>query len=97
MQPVVQTQPPEQNAVISPDGRWLAYDGLVSGSSQVFVRPFPDTDDARTQISTSCGGRPIWARSGRELFCQALDGPLMTVSVVPDHLDGAIAGADDRR
>ena len=83
VRPVIQTPQAEQNGVISPDGRWLAYDGLDSGSSQIFVRPFPNTNDAKTQVSTSGGARPLWARNGRELFYLALDGTLMSVSVAP--------------
>ena len=84
VQPVVQTPQGEQNGVISPDGRWLAYHGFDTGSAaQVFVRPFPNTNDERTQVSTSGGARPVWARSGRELFYLALDGTLMSVSVAP--------------
>jgi eukaryotic-like serine/threonine-protein kinase len=81
--PVVQTPQVEHNGVISPDGRWLAYQGLDSGSPQIFVRPFPNTNDGRTHVSTTGGSRPVWARSGRELFYLALDGTLMSVSVTP--------------
>ena len=83
VQPVVQTTQVEQDGVVSPDGRWLAYTGVDSGSVQVFVRPFPNTNDGRMQVSTPSGGRPVWARSGRELFYLALDGTLMSVSVAP--------------
>jgi Tol biopolymer transport system component len=83
VRPVVQTPQVEQNGVISPDGRWLAYQGVDSGSAQIFVRPFPNANEARTQVSTSGGARPVWATSGRELFYLALDGTLMSVSVAP--------------
>jgi serine/threonine-protein kinase len=45
------------NADISPDGRWMAYDSNESGQSEVYVRPFPAVES-----------RPVWSRSGRELF-----------------------------
>jgi serine/threonine-protein kinase len=32
------------------------------------VRPFPRVDNGRWQVSTAGGTRPVWARSGRELF-----------------------------
>jgi eukaryotic-like serine/threonine-protein kinase len=57
-------------AEFSPNGRYLAY-SLVSGEpgrSEVYVRPFPDVEAGRWQISTTGGTRPAWARSGRELF-----------------------------
>jgi hypothetical protein len=32
------------------------------------VRPFPNTDSGHWQISSGGGTRPMWSRSGRELF-----------------------------
>ena len=32
------------------------------------MRPFPQVDDSLWQISMTGGTRPLWARSGRELF-----------------------------
>ena len=53
---------------MSPDGHWLAYQSDESGQHQVYVRPFPDVEHGRKQISPSGGTRPVWAHSGRELF-----------------------------
>ena len=83
VRPVVQTRQAERAGVISPDGRWLAYAGLDSGTPQIFVRPFPNVDDARTQVSTAGGNEPLWARNGRELFYVALDGTVMSTVVSP--------------
>ena len=83
VQPVVETAQAEQNGVISPDGRWIAYESNDSGPSQIFVRPFPAATAGKTQVSTSGGSHPLWARSGRELFYLAPDGALMSVSVEP--------------
>jgi eukaryotic-like serine/threonine-protein kinase len=55
-------------AEFSPDGRYLAYQSDESGRMEVYVRPFPHVDRSRWQISTDGGSRPVWARSGRELF-----------------------------
>ena len=82
VQPMVRTPQPEQHGVVSPNGQWLAYAGF-DGVSQIFVRPFPNVNDAITQVSTSGGGQPLWARNGRELFYLSLDGSLMSVPVVP--------------
>ena len=81
VRPVVQTPQAERAGVISPDGRWLAYAGLDSGTPQIFVRPFPNVDDARTQVSIAGGSEPRWARNGRELFYMALDGTVMKTVV----------------
>ena len=67
-QPLLQMPFDEENAEVSPDGRWLAYQSNESGQSQVYVRPFPQVDSGRWQISTMGGSRPAWARTGRELF-----------------------------
>jgi hypothetical protein len=55
---------------LSPDGRWLAYASLESGRSEVYVRPFPDTQARRWQVSVNGGRAPVWSRDGRELFYQ---------------------------
>ena len=58
----------EYMPALSPDGRWIAYVSVESGREEVYVRPFPDTDRARWQVSTAGGSAPAWAHSGRELF-----------------------------
>jgi eukaryotic-like serine/threonine-protein kinase len=83
VQPVLQTAQVEQNGVISPDGRWLAYDANDSGATQIFVRPFPNANEGKAQVSTAGGSRPLWSRNGRELFYQTPDDTLMSVSVGP--------------
>ncbi len=56
---------------LSPDGRWLAHTWLQDdGDIQVYVRPFPDVDAGRWQISTTRGDEAVWAHNGRELFYQ---------------------------
>jgi hypothetical protein len=47
----------------------------------VYVRPFPDVNSGTWQVSTGGGTRPLWARSGQELFYLAPTGPLMRVGV----------------
>ena len=79
--PLVQTPFAEQNASISPDGRWLAYEANDSGQFEVYVRPFPEVNSGKWQVSTGGGTRPLWARSGQELFYVSLTGALMRVGV----------------
>ena len=55
-------------AEISPDGRFLAYQSEESRPFEVHVRPFPQVDSDRWQVSTQGGTRPAWSRNGRELF-----------------------------
>jgi serine/threonine-protein kinase len=58
----------EQDPAVSPDGRWLAYVSNESGRSEVFVRPFPNVADGRSQVSINGGQYPRWSRDGRELY-----------------------------
>jgi eukaryotic-like serine/threonine-protein kinase len=58
----------ESQPRISPDGRWMAYTSNESGKEEIYVRPFPDVNDGRWQISTSGGNNPLWSRDGREIF-----------------------------
>ena len=65
---VATTEYAEQAAALSPDGRWLAYSSDESGRDEVFVRPFPDVESDKQQISMEGGIAPRWAHNGRELF-----------------------------
>ena len=85
-QRLIATAANEQNGVVSPDGRWLAYQSNESGRDEIYVRPFPAVDTGRWQISTNGGTRPHWRRDGRELFYflqQGDAGALMSAAVEP--------------
>ena len=49
---------------LSPNGRWLAYQSNSSGRAEVYVRPFPDVNASREQISGAGGRYPAWSRMG---------------------------------
>ena len=68
----------EQSPAFSPDGRWLAYHSTESGSSEVYVRPFPGPG-GKWQVSTG-GYIPKWSRNGKELFYRTLDSKIMVVT-----------------
>ena len=55
-------------AALSPDSRWLAYVSNEQGANEVFVRPFPDIDGGKWQVSSGGGSAPVWSHDGRELF-----------------------------
>jgi serine/threonine-protein kinase len=78
---LVKTSFDEYSTAVSPDGRWLAYQSDESGRAEVYVRPFPDVNSARWQVSTEGGTRPSWARNGRELFYYVEPGTVMSVPV----------------
>jgi len=97
--PLVQTPFDERNGIVSPDGRWLAYEANDSGAFEIYVRPFPDVARGHWLVSTNGGTQPLWARSGRELFYFAPDGALMHVAVAagPAWTGGAPTKALDGR
>jgi serine/threonine-protein kinase len=79
--PLLQTKFDERNGIVSPDGRWLAYESDNSGSFEIYVRPYPNVGDGQWQVSTAGGRQPLWARSGKELFYIGANGTLLRVPV----------------
>jgi serine/threonine-protein kinase len=69
----------DRNPDISRDGRWIAYQSDESGVVEVYVRPFPETDKGKWQVSEG-GSRPVWAHNGKELFYLGSDQTVMSVS-----------------
>ena len=53
--PLLDTPSDERNASFAPDGRWISYELNKSGQFQVYVKPFPNVNDAEHQISTEGG------------------------------------------
>jgi WD40 repeat protein len=84
------TPPPFRGrlAVVSPDGRWVAYVDSDSGSNHVFVQAFPGPGP-RMQVTRAPGTHPRWRADGRELFFSAeiqkdaLVSAVMSVDVAP--------------
>lgn len=63
----------ETSPTLSPDGRWIAYAGEESGRKEVYIRPFPNTESAKYQVSRHGGLEPMWSHSGREPFFRQPD------------------------
>jgi hypothetical protein len=38
----------------------MAYDSDESGRTEVYVRPYPDVNKGRWQVSTGGGSKPLW-------------------------------------
>ena len=60
----------ENQARISPDGRWIAFMSDESGSDQIVVQPFSGAGP-RVQVSSNGGIEPVWSRDGTRLFYRA--------------------------
>ncbi len=67
---------------ISPDGKYIAYMSAESGEGEmeIYVRPFPEVNKGKWQISTDGGESPLWSPDGRELFYRNKDA-VMAVSI----------------
>ena len=67
---------------ISPDGRWMAYVSNESGQFEIYVRPFPNVEAGKWQVSNAGGLDPVWSPDGRELFFAAFEGSAGTTFAV---------------
>jgi dipeptidyl aminopeptidase/acylaminoacyl peptidase len=67
VQPFAATPADENDARISPDGRFVAYVVNMGGRDEVFVRPFP-SGSGQWQLSAGGGEAPSWSRDGRTLY-----------------------------
>ena len=66
-------------AVVSPDGRWVAYLSNEGGPSEVYLQRFPTLGDRRVVSGPGSSQMPTWSRDGSELF----------------YLQGAVVGPPD--
>ncbi len=71
--PAVETYPS-----FSPDGQWMAYVSLQSGTYEVYVKSF-GRDGAEVQVSKGGGRLPIWLKRKREIVYETSDHRLMSV------------------
>jgi Tol biopolymer transport system component len=70
----------EADPAFSRDGRWLAYVSNETGENQVFVRPFPDVETAKVQVSRNGGASPRWSHGGEHLFYVDPNGTMVEVA-----------------
>jgi serine/threonine protein kinase/Tol biopolymer transport system component len=86
--PVMHSRYHEEDASLSPDGRWLAFRSNESGRAELYIQSFP-VPDAKVRVSQEGAGAgsrsPFgvaqWRKDGRELTFVAGDG--VTVMSVP--------------
>jgi Tol biopolymer transport system component len=70
----------ESDAVLSPNGRWLAYSSDASKRREIYIETFP-APSGRWQISVNGGSLPRWSRDGKELYFIAPDRKLMVAEI----------------
>jgi serine/threonine-protein kinase len=78
---LISTPATELDGEVSPDGKWLAFESNESGRVEVYVRPFPNVDAGRWQISTTGGTRPAWSPRSNEIFYLDSAGGLTAVGL----------------
>jgi serine/threonine protein kinase len=69
----------ERSAVLSPNGKWLAYESDESGRFEVYVTAFPDPG-GKWQVSNGGGSSPSWSADGKQIYYENGD-KLMLVPV----------------
>src|ERR1700722_4617571 len=65
--PIVQDAFDERAPIVSPDGKWLAYQSNESGRPEIYITAFP-AGGAKWQVASNGGTTPKWRRDGKELF-----------------------------
>ena len=65
--PIVQTSFDDTNAVVAPNGGWIAYQNNETGRTEIYITRFPG-GGAKWQVSTTGGISARWRRDGKELF-----------------------------
>jgi serine/threonine protein kinase/Tol biopolymer transport system component len=71
--PLIKEKLPVTQPKVSPDGKWIAYVSVQSGKPEIFVRPFPEVDKGKWQVSTTGGIGPLWSPDGRKIFYRSGD------------------------
>jgi Tol biopolymer transport system component len=65
--PFLQSPANEGGAVLSPNGKWLAYHSDESGRFEVYVTAFPGPG-GKWQVSNGGGSLPSWSADGKQLY-----------------------------
>ncbi len=74
----------EASASVSRDGRWIAYQSNETGQEEIYVRPFPNVEDGKWQVSSGGGLDPRWSADGGSLFYRNTSGLMRTsIQIVP--------------
>ena len=79
--PLVQTKFQEGQASVSPDGKWLLYVSLESGTNQTYVRRFP-SGEGKWVISEGLGVEARWSADGHKIYYRH-QSSIMEVDVKP--------------
>ena len=79
--PYLMTAFNKSQAQFSPDGHWVVYTSVESGTREAYVQPFPMSSGGKWPVSNGGGAQPRWSRDGKELFYFTPNETLMSVDV----------------
>jgi Tol biopolymer transport system component len=82
--PLVRSAANDDEPRFSFDGNWLAYNSDESGTQQVYLIPFPPSDQ-KLQVSKNGGAQPRWRSDGKELYYLDLEGKIMVVDITTNR------------
>jgi serine/threonine-protein kinase len=82
LETLIDTAGTDSNATVSPDGHWMAYQTNFAGHDDIYVQSFPDPKQGRKLLSTAGGTRPLWSRTGKEIFYIDPTGGFISVAVL---------------
>jgi serine/threonine-protein kinase len=71
----------ERNAMISPDGRWLAFESDRTGRTEIYVRPFPDVKGREYAVTKDGGCCAVWTRDGQLYYWTDTGGVVSIMAV----------------
>ena len=91
-QPLLATEFNEGWATLSPDGRWLSYVSNETGQNEIYVRPYPNVEGGKWQVSTDGGEEPRWRGDGRKLFYREPGNEVVMLAVPVETEPGFQAG-----
>jgi len=66
---------------ISPDGNWISYTSNESGVPQVYVRPFPNIDGGKWQVSIEPAAQAHWNPDGSAMYFWSADNKQLSTAL----------------
>jgi len=87
--PLLNAVAQEAGAVVSPDGRWVAYMSDETGRNEVYVQSYPSLGRKKL-VSASGGVNPMWRHDGRALYYWKVN-QLMVAHVKPAGTNALLA------
>lgn len=80
--PLVRERASASNARFSPDGRFIAFQSMATGTRETYVQSL--TGARRWRVSTNGGTEPSWRADGRELYFVSEGRRIQAVDVIAD-------------